>query len=172
VTCTLGAFACTVYGSDDQTNLPARDGGTSNALDAAGPPIGDGSSGSFNWQADGGAGDGSSEPTPPPTRSPGLIECESMQCSGGVPCCIGLNPAPTLSCGGACSIATIRCDEPADCSDGKKCCAPQGSSFTGTSCQANCGADYVLCVTDADCDPGKQCLPANAPVPAPYRYCK
>jgi hypothetical protein len=78
-----------------------------------------------------------------------------------------------MSCGASCStIGETRCDEPADCDDGLKCCTTETYGYiSGSVCTRSC-AHYTVCFIDGDCDDGKKCLAAPAPMPGPYKVCQ
>ena len=167
----LGAACSKAYQGEGApgTGLPTRQGsGSGDAAASSGGP--DATRSAYEAgepdSASSGAPEGGTGPVPPPTRSPGRIECGGPTCAAGSSCCLNLSGAP--SCGGGGCIFVIRCDEPADCASGEHCCA----SSNQVACNASCGSDYTVCVSDADCAAGQHCNPAPSPIPAPYRYCE
>lgn len=105
------------------------------------------------------------------TSTPGKVSCSgsSSLCSTPDVCCGRVSLLPPFdwswSCAGSCIAGRgYDCDEAADCSGGKICCAstaPFSSTINGSSCASSCGGAQ-LCMTDAECG-GKSCVPQKAP---------
>jgi hypothetical protein len=102
---------------------------------------------------------------------------KNVYCSETEQCCENPSGSGVSTCvakGTACPVAAAtvwECEDPADCSGGKKCCAHAGdagavtvgsdtcgpylSKFSGTRCETTCAAnELVVCQKPADCATG------------------
>lgn len=103
--------------------------------------------------------DGSAPPLG--TATPGNVVCAGLPCMvDAFPpniCCVGAAPFPTScfptfpGCVNA-VIATISCDDAADCENGMFCCGSLSGQVLGASCTASCpGPAFQVCRTAAEC---------------------
>jgi hypothetical protein len=176
--------ALSACGGSDQEELYTGEGGSSGAGGGKGGASGSGGSpsgGGAGLGVAGGGGGGSaghagqlaggSAGTPQAggasgeTGTPGSIQCGGTPCSTtNWVCCIGVTKwcSPEIT---GCPLAKVMvCDDAADCTAGKVCCAhlpPPKYEFTGASCESNCPdeGNVRLCTTDYECRPDRTCKP-------------
>ncbi len=102
---------------------------------------------------------------------PGIV-CGSSYCAVGTDVCCDPFGTPSCTTSGSCALLQMPCDDVADCSGGKICCAQTtngGATIQSVSCMAGCNG-LVLCDPNvANACGTKQCKPSQFP---PYYACQ
>ncbi len=153
---------------DSSAGGNAAAGGNAGASGSAGTGAGGtgGSAAGGSAGMGGAAGSGGSTGTP----TPGSIHCGAAPCGTQLNvCCVCTGCFPKLTVcypriTGCTTGRPLYCDDKADCTNGKVCCAHFDSStnkFLGASCDTSCpyNGNAQLCTTDGECKGSTHCLP-------------
>jgi hypothetical protein len=111
--------------------------------------------------------------TRPAITAGAMVLCEGSSCTGATgPCCPALmSMNRTAVCALDCSLPSITCDGPEDCSNGEVCCSVESTAagFAGASCVSPplclTPNTRMICHQDADCQGSQHCVAPN-PLPA------
>jgi len=159
-------------GSDAAPDSSAGGNATAGGSAGASGSAGTGAGGMGGSAATGGAGmggaAGSAGSTATPT--PGSIRCGAAPCGTQLNvCCVCTGCFPKLTVcypriTGCTTGRPLYCDDKADCTNGKVCCAHFDSStnkFLGASCDTSCpyNGNAQLCTTNGECKGSTHCLP-------------
>ncbi len=154
----LPFFACVITTSDGDDGKGGG-GGTSN------PSTGGNTANGGNTASGGGGGSAV-------TTTPGTMVCGSNQCSTATETCcyysgnISASTCSVLNPGEYCDttpatsgwMASMVCDDAADCDAGKRCCGTWSSmDYLVTYCSDEPCGDYEVCIPGGDCDTGMHC---------------
>ena len=111
--------------------------------------------------------------TEPTIATGATVLCEGSSCTSATgPCCPALMSMNRIgTCAADCTLPSITCDGPEDCSNGAVCCSVESTAagFGGTSCLSPplclTPNTRMICHQDADCQPSQHCVAPN-PMPA------
>jgi hypothetical protein len=166
--------------SSDETAVTDEDAG-----------IDTGSSSGSTSDGSSGGGDGNTSSSGNPASNPGKVTCGAAECDAGInagngdpQCCYraadAATPSACVANGAACTQGghRLRCDEPADCDPGDRCCIDTSGGGGGggatASCQGNCNAqdELDLCKDNSQCGDGGTCRQVTCNNGRVYRTCQ